>query len=277
MSPWSRNRLQVVLQPERVALSRVAHPWTWRGRRGEAITQQWLSCAAGAKDAPWQPALAALSETLPAYAGERLAATLILSNRFVRYALVPWSADLDETEEMALARHCFTRIHGEAAETWQIRLSPGPAGAPRLASALDPELLDAARAAFAGFGIELKSIQPYLMTAFNDFGPRRRGLSAWFAMVEPGNLCLALLLDGRWTRVRCLRIGADWREELVLALRREMIVADVAATPDEVYLWRRDADATALPGQGDWSVHSYTYRSFGVVAPDPAPVPVPVE
>jgi len=58
------------------------------------------------------------------YADGKPAATVILSNHFLRYALVPWRAELaDAKEDLSFARHCFTKVYGKAAQQWKLRLS----------------------------------------------------------------------------------------------------------------------------------------------------------
>ena len=69
--------------------------------------------------------------------------TVVLSNHFVRYAIVPWSSSLSTAaEEDAYIRHHFAKIHGERAKAWSLRASESAADAPRLASAVDQALID---------------------------------------------------------------------------------------------------------------------------------------
>lgn len=265
MSPWSAKSLRLVVQPGQVVLNRVASRPTWNGRRDKVVAQQSLACVGDDKARPWQDALAVLAEALPGFAGKRESATAILSNHFVRYALVPWSVDLsDETEELAFARHCFVRIYGEAAQDWRIRLSVGPIGTPRLASAVDPGLLDGLHAVCGNAGIKLKSIQPYLMTAFNLFGRRLGGLSAWCAVVEPGNLCLALLLDGAWVRLRSLRVGPLWQVELEQLLQREAMLVEVESPPTQVYVWHYAEAGSGLAGEDRWRLRHLAPEASGL-------------
>ena len=54
-----------------------------------------------------------LETALPGYADGKTVATVILSNHFMRYTLVPWRDELsDAEEELAYARHCFTKVYG---------------------------------------------------------------------------------------------------------------------------------------------------------------------
>src|SRR5262249_3590181 len=92
---------------------------------------------------------AALSRLAEELARASARVTVVLSNHFARYALVPWSDGLRKAEEeAAFARYCFAKIHGERSKDWDLRLSPAPSGAARIASAVDAPLVQAVRAAF---------------------------------------------------------------------------------------------------------------------------------
>jgi len=256
VSPLLPDELKVVLYPGHLALARVERAITRQGIRFLVKTTTAASdITVAAGEPPWGGALQALGEALSGAVGRKVQGTVILSNHFMRYALVPWSADLGgEDEEQAMARHCFRNAYGEAAEQWDIRLSPGKAGAPMLASAVDRRLPDALRATFGQAGVALKSIQPHLMAAYNACRGRIRGDGAWFVVVERGNLCLALLQRERWSSLRTLRIGEDWQAELPQILEREAILADCAEPASEVYLWAPEFGAEALPEHSRWQV-----------------------
>lgn len=273
MSLWSREELRIVLQPGRAGLDRVRRLPAWSGRREEILTSHWLDCESADKSRPWQAALHALAGVLPEHAGARGPATVILSNHLVRYALVPWSAELsDAEEEMAFVRHSFVRIYGDAALQWQFRLSHGAARLPRIASAVDGELLDGLRGTFSAAGITLRSVQPNLMMAVNSFKRRLRGMSAWFALVEPGYLCLALLQNGRWSRVRGIRVGANWALELGLLLERETLLLEGDAPPDVLHLWQQVPAGAAGPVPGHWQTHAISQGPLAFDTPGAAPL-----
>jgi len=194
---WPRE-LRVGVFPDRVTLLPARRRLSWNGLSRVVDEPHGVSCDGATEESPWHAALQALEVALPEFSGHRTAATVILSNHFMRYTLLPWSDKLSSAEEeLAFARHCFTRIYGPHAESWALRLSPESGTAPRLASAVDVELIDGLRGVFGAAGIPLKSIQPHLMAAYNSF---RGGLGrhdAWLAVLEQGNLCLALLRRAR--------------------------------------------------------------------------------
>jgi hypothetical protein len=125
----------------------------------------------------------------------RVDVTVVLSNHFVRYAVLP--ADTGAAtpeEELALARFQFARIHGERAKSWEVRVCDG------LACAIDSALLQDIKRMFNGKA-RLVSVQPRLMAAYN--GARRRipREGAWLLLAERGRTCLARLAARRWASV----------------------------------------------------------------------------
>ena len=178
---------------------------------------------------PWHGAL----EALKGVAWPRSRVTVVLSNHFVRYALVPWSdAIASAAEEQAYLRHHFTKIHGERAKGWQLRAGEAPKGAPRLASAVDSALVDAIRTAFPRSGrAKLVSVQPALMYIFNRSRPAVPKPGAWLVVAEPERTCVALHAQGAFRAVQNAK--GDWR---TLLDRERFRVPMEGALPDLVLL-----------------------------------------
>lgn len=258
MSPLWRDELRVVLAPGQVALVRLV--WTL-GRRGpvpRVEAKSVVDCApANGGEALWSAAISSLETEMPRLLARKTVAKVILSNHFMRYTLMPWSETLsDATEDEAYARHCFRQLYGADTEQWDLRLSPQRAGLPQLASAVDTRLLAAIRGVFERSGVALASIQPRLMAAYNNCRLTLQGRSAWFALYEPGSLCLALLQQGRWSSVRTMRVGSDWRDTLVLALEREAYLAEADAATHSVFLWAPELGKADLPASGRWQIQN---------------------
>lgn len=268
MSPWPREEMRVLLCPEQVTLLSVQRTLTLHGVSRTFHGARTLSCTASSGPRPWQAALAALATALPATAKGRSEATVILSNQFLRYVLVPWRAELQEgLEDMSYVRHCFTRVYGKCCLEWELRLARQAPGLPRLASAMDADLLAGLRSAFDQAGVRVRSIQPHLMAAFNEAGRRLRHRSAWLALVEPGHLCVAMLHQGQWSRVHGLRIRQSWAEELLPLLERECFLADDDLTGlRDVYVATLDGAGVALPELAAWRFHALTSTPVGVAA-----------
>jgi hypothetical protein len=210
VSPLFHDRLLVGLAPAEVSLVRVRGLWPPR-----VVDKHSLACDPGSGDEPWHGAVAVLKSV---ELRERCDVTVIVSNHFVRYAIVPWNdALLTPAEEEAYVRHHFAKVYGECARGWSLRSSEvAPAAPPRLASAVDSTLIQAIRVCFPRQGrVRLVSIQPYLMVAINRFRTEIPNSGAWLVLAEPGRACVALHAGGGWRSVQSTR--GSW----IAALERE--------------------------------------------------------
>lgn len=253
MSLWSRDEHRIVLFPDQVALLSIRREFTRHGMKHRVLGKQILHCDPAAGEMPWDDALRVLEAALQNGVYRKSRATVIVSNRFMHYTLIPWSEALsDESEEMLFARHTFKEIYGSDADSWELRIDSNSAGMARMACAVDARLLAALRGLFGRLKIVLQSIQPHLMTAYNSCRAVLRDRSAWLVLAERGNLCLALLQEGKWTWVRTIRAGAKWREDLPFFLEREAILANACVTTGEVFLWAPDRRSEALPADSRW-------------------------
>jgi hypothetical protein len=193
-----RDRYCAVLRPDRVDLVR-----RLRGYKSPIDLKQSVPVEPAADDVP--PWLAPVSALQGVVAGTAVASgdlTVVLSNHFVRYLIVPWDEKVGSTEEyQRYAGIAFENVFGEAARSWMIRVSPEKMGTPRLASAIDIEL-DTALQQVGGSKLRLLSIQPYLMAAFNRLGDSFRKRNFFFLLAEPGRACILAAVGGAWRIVR---------------------------------------------------------------------------
>lgn len=165
-----------------------------------AVGDRTIDCDPGFGNEPWQGAVAALRSF---EIRQFCKCTIVLSNHFVRYAVVPWSDALaTAAEEDAYIRHHFAKIHGERAKSWVLRASAS-GGAERLASAIDASLLEEIRKSFPKGGrASLVSVQPQLMAAINQW---RRAIppgGAWLVLADSDRACVALHAGGAWRSVQ---------------------------------------------------------------------------
>ncbi len=253
MSLLSRNRLSIVVSPSQIAMLHTRREWTWRGGQLDVVGRELIRPDAKGKT-EWGGVMGALGDALPRFAQPGMRATLILSNHFVNYVLVPWRDNMSDDDELAYARHCFTDLYGEASDLWDIRVSPSSSGAPALASAVDRGLLDELHRLVERSGIGIKSIQPHLMVAFNSCHSGLHGRTAWFALLEPGNLCLSLLQKGQFAWVRKIRIGDAWHDELPRILEREAYLADDGLETCDVFLWAPQLEGKNILARGRWNI-----------------------
>lgn len=246
MSRLFPDRLVIGLSPGEVSAAR------WRGfLRQQVVNRSRVACDPAFGAEPWQGAVAAL-DVLPVQGPCKV--TVVLSNHFVRYAVVPWSDALGTpAEEEAYVRHHFVKIHGERAKTWLLRSSESAAGAPRLASAVDAGLIEALGKRFPKGGkARLASVQPQLMSKFNEWRGLVPAQGAWLVLAEPDRACVALHAGGRW---RAVQNGKEPWLELLERARYRVHDADPGALPELVLLG--GAPQPAAPG-GRWKFHVLT-------------------
>ncbi|MDA8109283.1 MAG: hypothetical protein M0015_11710 [Betaproteobacteria bacterium] len=253
-----RDRVLIALAPDSIAVARFA-----RWPRPRVVTALARDCDPRAGAEPWRGAAAALAEVVAGLKGSAAEASVVLSNHFVRYALVPDDANLSGgEEELAFARFCFAKIHGERSKSWEVRLAVAAPGSPRIASAVDAELIEAIRACFPANGTpRLASVQPYLMAAFNRWRRLACRGAVWLLLAEAKRACLARLERGRWTALRNVKgdfgSPASWRE----LIEREGCLLDAPGTqagvlvhapfaesaPAEASAWQYTALRDTLP------------------------------
>lgn len=247
MSLLWRDQVRVLLCPDRLVVVRLA-----RGLRRRVVAKQIVPCAGAGAD--WRPALSALEQVLKQAAWQNAKATVVLSGWFASYLLLPPSdAILDDQEGRALAQHVCTRTYGDAAASLELRLSEASLRGGTVVSCVEKDLLGALRSAFAGSSLKLTSVQPALMGAFNAWRGKRGSEAQWFALVESGTLCLALLHRGDWRCLRVKRLAGDWAQELQMLLRREQLSNAIAQEAKMVFVCLAEGSEAALPPAEGWS------------------------
>lgn len=241
MSLLSRDQVRIVMCADRLIAVRLA-----RGIRRRVLSKEIFPVPGPGVD--WQPALPVLSQLLKQPAWQNADTSVILSSRFMRYQLMPAAqAVLSEAERLALARHVYSRTYGESAASLALRVSGGHFGAGSVVCGVEQELLAGLRQAVEASSAKLVSIQPCLMSAFNGWRAALGRQTQWFALVESGVLCTALLHQGQWKSLRVKRISEDWLGELQLALRRERIADGLAEKTVKVSVCLDDDREIELP------------------------------
>jgi len=256
--PSWRDEVRVALCPDRVTLARVSRRW-----RPEVIAKHVVQCsAAGSSD--WKPCLEALQQALREPFVHDADATVIISNHFVRYAMVPWSEHLaSDDEKRAWVKHHFVELYGELAGATEFRWSEERPDTACVASAIDGEFVAEIRAAFESTSLRLRSVQPYVMAVFNRWKQHSKGNSAWFLVAETGRACIAAVANGAWRTITSKKIGLDWQAELPLVLGRELLLAHDTSVPTVILAYAPDVTKLDFP---DW-----TEVPVKVLAPRPLP------
>jgi hypothetical protein len=202
----------------------------------------------------WEPAVAALVSALASFARRGESLTVVLSNHFCHYTVLPALPSLANREEdEAYARHTFGEIYGDLANSWTLRVSGDSPAEPRVAGAIDHALLRALQATARNAGVRLSSVQPLLMAAFNAFADRLAGESVWFVVQEPGRICVSLSTRGSLRSVRGSPAGTHWASALPRLIERETQLQepDGAEAATATFVFQAGAQAAGVPGVGE--------------------------
>ena len=118
----------------------------------------------------------------------------IVAGDAVRYAVVPWHAELSSPDQrQRLTEQCFRETYGEVARDWTVCQYTERYAAATLACAIDTSLLDRLDALAQARGLSLVSVQPSLMHAFNQSRHAIAQGLFWFVSVEPHWTTLLLM------------------------------------------------------------------------------------
>lgn len=255
MLPLLRDDLEVVLAPSQVTLHRSAMAFTRRGPRRRLLAQAAANCPPAAAGAPaWSGALQAFGQHLHGLSGARANLHIVLASQFVRYAVVPFQANLNSSEDAVYVRQYFAQMFSTSAADWHISVSRQAPGDARLASAVDAALLVALRELCARDIVVLRSVRPQLASTF-DRCRRSLPASGWLVLAEAGCLCICLFEAGCWLSVRTLRTANGSMEDLPVLLAREACLANPAGDVRDVYLWAPDQGPGATLPEGPFRFH----------------------
>lgn len=240
-----------------------------KGWRPKLLSKWQGACEPARDQEPWHAALDQLGVLLK-QSGRRLPLTVVLSNRIVRYRIIPaprpFMAD-DDVE--ALLKHSFREIYGDIADRWVMRVNPFPDGDTVVACAVDAALLDGLKSLCSALSIPLSSIQPDFMAGFNEARKLVRRKAACFVQVEPGHCMLGLARDGAWQSLNAVGIAANWYEELPSMVRREVLLAGWEDVVPEIVMSTHDSrPRTLLPEASDWVLHYVAPKVASGFVPD---------
>lgn len=235
MSLLLTERLLVTLAPTGVQLARRGG-W-WRKRYADRVT---LPCDTGSDARGWQNALAVLQEALQQPRWQRTPLALTISDRLVRYQLLPWLPELGKpVERLGYARFHFRQVYGALADDWEIRVDEAMPGMPAVACATDQALLTDLSALTKATGVRIHGIYPNFAAVFNrvrSLLPTAPEEISILALLDSGGLCLGVLEGTRWRALRQRSIMGRPAEALRDALEQERLIADPAFGQATVYV-----------------------------------------
>ena len=219
--PW-RDPVRVSLAPSEVTLALRDFGFRGFGERNRSLRPQLVLRAPA-----WKAAVDALAQALDPPPPRAARARVVLSNHFVRYAVVPWRDDAAApAEREAFVRHVFRESYGSASEAWTLREDNAAAGCASLACGVDTQLIESVRETFRKARMRVAAIQPLYMSAFNRHR-RAMGENGAFLVYEHGRLCSGSFHASQWRAIQNSRV--DVGTPLEAAIEREVLLHGLGA------------------------------------------------
>ena len=241
---WRNKQLRIGLAPDRIYIS---------GQKAIELA---------VNDGTWNAVVDSLEPTLKGMKGE---AAVVLADQFVRYTLLPWNEQLKTPEQWnALASHRFTTLHGPKAGEWQISVAETAPMGPRLACAVDRNLIQRLADIFVKLNVRLASVQPFLVAAFNRIRKTVGNGSCWIVVEEPGRLTLSLIQRGQWVAIRTRRADKSWRNVLPEMLERESAFLGLSTPVTRVIVCAQGEFNTEM--YDAWRTEALAYGALALTA-----------
>ena len=249
MSPLWRDRIRVFLAPERVDLARLG-----KGLKPKQATRFSAVCEQKPGLLSWEAPLEQFERIIEHADGVDISITI--SNTFVRYAVLPAQPSIANPAELhTYAAFQMREVYGERAGTWVISVSAWDPCRGGICAAMERNFLERLTEVSSQRKVRLKYVEPYLTGAFDHWYKQFNTNRAWFALVETGRVCIALLENGAWQRISNQRVLHDAEDELITLLHQEAILfSEHKETDETVYLFAPEHHEFALPEDCGWRV-----------------------
>lgn len=221
MSLMPTNTLTVALCPDAVGV-------VLRESRAQPRRE---SVEVVAKDGPaWRGVLDCLGQWLTRNNIERVRASVVVSSRFVRCALVPWpSTELKRDEGSVWARVHLETVNGDMTG-WTVACDAGEFGRARVACAMPDAFLHAVRETLFTRKISTDAIRPAFVSGWNGWRKRIKP-GQFFGVAESDRLVLGCCGQRGWESLRVLSAKGSC-DELIALARREHVLMGKTGTPN---------------------------------------------
>ncbi|PPC88751.1 MAG: hypothetical protein CTY37_00095 [Methylotenera sp.] len=238
------NEWCLFIQPQRILLLQLNRPIK-HGLKSMVVHKQVIELpleVGVSAEVKQQVIIQALVQALASVQYKGAVVSVVLSNHFARYAIIPWNAGLtDEHERQAFMQHCFSQAYGEPAKAWNLRMNSPDFGKNTIASAIAQSFLQDLHGICADAGVTLIAVHPHLMLAVNQtlsaVKKHHQEASFWLVVVQSGQLCLAFVERGDWRLVKTVALNIDVSAEVGALIQREMVSGNVQENWPKFLYW----------------------------------------
>lgn len=173
----------------------------------------------------------ALSVWLDGQAIKGRHASVVLSNSFVRYALIPWNdASLSSQEEDILFQTKFEELYGDM-DGWRILADGAQYGKPRIACAVHQALIDRINELWKTKGINGGEIVPYFVACLNRWHRCLGQHSGMIVIAEMHNVVIGCFGKKKWSSLRGILSKATPKTLSDIAFREGLLQGHSSTIP----------------------------------------------
>ena len=205
------------------------------GPRRRVLDSQTVTIST-ADSTAWQPVVELLGAQIVGRKWRNADLGVVLGGCLARYLALPWIENLRDADALVYARQSFLDVHGAAAENWAICLSPAGRGLPRIAVAVDRELIEALHSQARALHLKLRSVQPVLAAVVEDLARVDGRMTGWLAIIESGNSCVARFRGGECMTVRTARFAESAEQHLLAQLEQDAMCAGLDSGTGKLYV-----------------------------------------
>lgn len=229
-----KDELLVFVHPQRVVLVRLSRTLN-NGLKQKLEHKQVINLTKNIDDVSQIAALVhCLRQAMSNKLWQGAMPTMIVSNSFARYTVIPWDIELAvASERQAYLQHFFNLAYGEQSKKWHLLMSEPVFGQAAIASGMNRDLLQALHNVFAESNVKIAAVYPQLMLAINQTlsEVKKQSLSRgkddafsfWLVAIQSGRVCLTLLENGGWRTVKNENIENDVSEQVSALIQRELV------------------------------------------------------
>lgn len=260
---WS-DEICIFVNHKGVRLVRRSSHW-----RPTILDKLTIPCT-GNTDTAWENQISTLEKIIQEAPWNKGNVTVILSNHFVRYLLIPWNELLlNDNEQKVYVGHLFSETYGDISENFDLRCSPEKPEMTRIASAVDHSFIQRIKETISSAPrLTLKSIKPYLMSVYNSNSNQFINKNGWFVIQEPGRICIVARGLGQWQCIKSIRIGSEWLNEIDDMFSREQLSEYANNIPAHVYLWAPEQNSFPSLLKNNWPIVKLTPKTYPGLSPE---------
>ena len=180
--------------------------------------------------------------------------TLLVGSDLVRFLMLPpQQVMMNKQEKIAYAAAAFQEIYGASAINWEIKHHDNAPNQPRIVAAIDKNLITIINQIVSKNHLKLNSLQPYVMTAFNESAKYFHQSNTYLAIVEVNRLTLIFIESGRYQQLRSHVISDDWQTDFKKILLRESAISETNCRDILVYSPMQKVKSFTIEG---WTIKS---------------------